>query len=93
MAHAANLSACLGHLPPVEGDGGVGVGGVGVGQPPPQALATVKRTRLRATRKKALDDAMEAEKTQQHCAKQRDACGLDWWARDRRRRAGATGVE
>jgi len=48
-------------LPPVEGDGGVGVGGVGgVGQPPPQALATVKRTRLRATRSKAglEDDAM-----------------------------------
>jgi len=43
-------------LPPVEGDGGVGVG-----QPPPQALATVKRTRMRATRNKALDDAMAAE--------------------------------
>ena len=63
LAHAASLSACLGHLPPVEGDGGVGVGGVGVGQPPPQALATVKRTRMRATRNKALDDAMAAEKT------------------------------
>jgi len=45
-------------LPPVEGDGGVGVG-----QPPPQALATAKRTRMRATRNKALDDAMAALKT------------------------------
>ena len=57
LAHAASLSAFLGHLPLLDGDGdgGVGVGGVGVGQPPPQALATAKRSRLRATRRKALD--------------------------------------
>ena len=62
LAHTASLSAFLGHLPLPDGDGeggvgvgGVGVGGVGVGQPPPQALATAKRRRLRATRRKALD--------------------------------------
>ena len=57
LAHAASLSAFLGHLPLLDGDGdgGVGVGGVGVGQPPPQPLATAKRRRLRATRRKALD--------------------------------------
>lgn len=63
MAHAASLSAFLGHLALVdgdEGDGGVGVGGVG--QPPPQALVAVERTRMRATRSKALDAIGDSEK-------------------------------
>ncbi|KAF8765463.1 hypothetical protein HU200_008609 [Digitaria exilis] len=69
LAHAASLSAFLGHLPLVdgEGDGGVGVGGVGVGQPPPQAVVVaVERTRMRATRRKALD-AMGTEKKKKQC--------------------------
>lgn len=55
----------MGHLALVdggEGDGGVSVGGVGVGQPPPQAVVTVERTRMRATRSKALDAIGDSEK-------------------------------
>jgi hypothetical protein len=71
LAHAASLSAFLGHLP-LDGDAGVGVAGVGVGHELPQALATVKRTRLRATRRKALDAMDDAD--EKHSAARRREC-------------------